>query len=221
MIERASNVEDLRRAFAAGSEKPSPEGGCPEPERLWAAAAGELPVAERRAVISHTAHCAACAEDFRLAAHVVREAPGRAPAAVVREFPVRRWLGGALAAAAVVAVLMVGVQGRFGGGPDPSLYRAGGEQAIHSLLGERPSLARDAVVLRWDGPADARYDVFVQTTGLKAVSAARDLEVNEFRVPSEDLVAFPTGTRLFWRIEATLPDGARLDSPAFEVWIEE
>lgn len=221
MISRTSEDERLRRAFAAGSQRPSPEGGCPEPDRLWAAASGELPVAERRAIVDHTARCAACAEDFRLAAHVAGGVPRVRPAAVVREFPKRRWLTGVLAAAAVMAVMMVGLQGWVVRTTGPDVYRSGEERAIASLLGSEPRLPRDAVVLRWEGPKGARYDVFVQTTRLEEVSQARDLVASEFHVPAEDLASLPAGTRLFWRVEAILSDGSRLPSKAFDLWIEE
>ncbi|NJL29925.1 MAG: hypothetical protein HC897_19520, partial [Thermoanaerobaculia bacterium] len=97
----------------------------------------------------------------------------------------------------------------------------GGEQAIHSLLGAEPAMARDAVVLRWDGPEGARYDVFVQTTGLAMVSEAHELETTEYQVPAEALADLPAGTRLFWRVEAVLADGSRLSSSAFDFQLDE
>ena len=40
---------------------------CPEPDALWAAAAGKLSLEERRTIINHTLHCQDCAEDWRVA----------------------------------------------------------------------------------------------------------------------------------------------------------
>lgn len=44
-----------------------PEGGCPPPERLAAAAASELPAAESESLLAHAAGCAACAAELDLA----------------------------------------------------------------------------------------------------------------------------------------------------------
>lgn len=204
----------LRRAFAAGSEQAA--GDCPTPDLLWAAAAGELPPAERRAVIDHTSRCAACAEDFRLVAEMARQAPAppaAAPGRVIagpwatRE---RRWLIGSLAATLLIGVLMAGLWKSLRG---PEIER-GGEAEIVSLLGAEP-LSRENAVLRWQGPPGALFAVTVTTRDLRLVDEVTDLEVAAYRLPPEKLAGLVPGTALDWRVEALLPDGRRLSSPLF------
>lgn len=209
-----SDDDRLRRAFAAGSERAA--GDCPAPDLLWAAAAGELPPAERRAVIDHTSRCAACAEDFRLVAEMARQAPSAAAPApgrliagpwATRE---RRWLIGSLAATLLIGVLVAGLWRNLRG---PEIER-GGEAEIVSLLGAQP-LFRENAVLRWQGPPGARYAVTVTTRDLRLVDEARDLEQSSHRIPPEKLAGLAPGTPLDWRVEALLPDGRRLSSPLF------
>jgi len=78
-----------RQAFTVPAED-SPAPDCPSPETIWSAVRGELPPQTLREVVEHTARCAACAEDWRLAVEVNRQAeeqeeavPGRLPANVV------------------------------------------------------------------------------------------------------------------------------------------
>lgn len=212
----------LRRAFAAGSERAA--GPCPDADRLWAAASGELPPAERRALIDHTARCAACAEDFRIVAALVRAAPAARPAAPAaqalpfRARPAGRRLLGALAAMLLLGVLIAGLLGRRPAGP-PEVYR-GGEAAIVSLLGEPPALARGDAVLRWKGPQGARFAVTVTTADLRLVASAADLTESSYRLPPEALREVPAGAPLDWRVDALLPDGRQIVSPLFRFRLE-
>lgn len=223
--------DDLRRAFAAGAEWAPAAGAeaCPPAERLWSAAAGELPPEERRAVIDHSSRCAACAEDFRVAAGMVRAA-GAAPASTQPAAsagggvvvagpwlarPQSRWLLSSVAATFFLAAIFAGLFGRFGGEVAPPVYR-GGENDIVSLLGPAAWLPREAATLRWQGPAGARYEITVTTADLEPVAAAGDLVAGSYTLPPAQLAALPAETLLLWRVEAVLPDGRRLASPTFE-----
>jgi len=212
-----SSDERLRRLFQAGGEQPGPENDCPDPERLLAAAARELPPAERRLVVDHTSRCAACAEDFRIAAAMLRAAPaatssGGKLVAFPGGAPGWRSIAGTLAAMLFLGLLVAGLWRHFGSGGE--VYR-GGEEQIVSLLGEDPALRRSAAVLRWQGPAGARYALFVTTAELALVDQAADLETPSYRLPPGKLEGLPAGARLDWRVEALLPDGRRLASPTF------
>ena len=75
MIENAPGIERLRRAFSTYDESPSPadlETEEIDAERIYLAAAGELPEDERRAVIDQVATSAEAAEIWRLAVELQR-----------------------------------------------------------------------------------------------------------------------------------------------------
>jgi hypothetical protein len=206
---------DLRRAFTApAGGAPRPE-DCPPAETLWAAVHGELPVAEIRAVVDHTASCPACAEDWRLAVEVQRQAPGYSPAVSppARE---RRWfrlapLVAPLAVAAVVVLLAVGVP-LFRQGDEP-VFR--GQKPVTSLLHEGQTLPRANCLLRWAGPADATYEVEVRTLAGRQVALARNLTAPFYQVPVDALAGVRSGSRLEWQVTATPATGPPLSPRTF------
>lgn len=235
MIASQGGDAGLRRAFAAGAELASPGEECPDAQTLWAAAAGELPAAERRAIVDHSARCAACAEDFRILTAMAKAAPGvaalgAAPAAAAGAVVVGPW--GALRRhrplfTALAAMLLVGLllayfvprDGRLGPG---EVERGGEESPIHSLLGPgEPALPRAAATLRWQGPAQARYALTVTTADLQVVAEAQDLTAASFTLSPATLAPYPAGTRLRWRVEALLADGKKVASPVFVVVLTE
>jgi hypothetical protein len=228
----ASSDQDdgLRRAFFAGAQRADPEGECPSPEVLWAAAAGELPAEERRALIGHTAGCAACAEDFRVVAAMVRAMPAQAPPAPAAgggvvvagpwtARPGSRWLAGSLAAVFLLAAIFAVVLGRLPFDPPPEIYRGAAEEVV-SLLGPAPKLAAGAASLRWQGPPGARYELTVTTADLRLVAEATDLAEPAYTLPVEQLQPFAAGDRFNWRVVAILPDGRRISSPTFSFELE-
>ncbi len=98
-------ITRLRDAFASLAPTAEARADCPEPERVWRAAAGEVPSAEIRALVDHTAGCPSCAEEWRLARELVPNVQGS-----VANFPVERraprsgwWLAAAAAGLLVVA----------------------------------------------------------------------------------------------------------------------
>lgn len=237
MMAKADPDEALRQAFVAGADvagggTPGDErDDCPSPERLWAAAAEELPVAERRAIVDHTSRCAACAEDFRVVAALVHQSPAYQAAALARKpaFDPIGWLEGFFrklmaptyrpAWAAIALVLVAGVvisyQRRLD--PDePPVYRGAEDAEIVSLLEAAPRLPRQAALLRWKGPEGARFELTITTAELRKVHQALDLEQNTYQVPEEVLTSIPDGSRLLWRVEAVLPDGRRVSSSTFD-----
>jgi hypothetical protein len=199
------DLEALRAAFEA-RETPDAS-GCPDAERLFAAARGGLSAEQRRAVVAHTAACAACAAGWRLA----HELPGSTALRPARRAPA--WL----AAAAVLAAAAAGVI--WLRAPEPPAYREPSSTAVASQTAA--TLPRDRFVLRWTATApDARYAVWVTTEALAAVDAARGLERPEHTVPASALAELPAGAVLRWRVEATRPGGEVVRSPAFSVRLE-
>ncbi len=67
MKPNTANFDRMLEAYAAFDPRVAPSDNCPDRERLWAAAAAELPLTERCELLDHTLECAYCAESWRLA----------------------------------------------------------------------------------------------------------------------------------------------------------
>src|SRR5262249_3596829 len=171
--------DPLERRFRAAL--PETDGtGCPPAEDFWAAASGDLPFERLRSLVDHGAHCAQCAEAWRILGDVRREAVSPTPAAegeaLPPPVPLRPWrppmravvpLGlSALVAAALVVSLRPPP-------PRPAPVERGNGGG--TLRAESPELqpARQAV-LRWSEVPGARtYDVTVLTPDLVVVHQAK------------------------------------------------
>lgn len=217
MIDDANNFARLRAAFQApAGPAPAPE-TCPAPETLWAGVRGELQPQQMRDVLDHTASCASCAEDWRLAAEVEREASRGATAApgkvIVGRFGRFRSLA---AAAAIAAGLLVAVNVYRDSGPREPTYREAGQTDVRSLLPEGQALPRQGAVLRWTPvPGATSYDVQVSTEDLQVVATAQGQTGTEYRIPESGLAGLAPGTNLLWQVDAVFPDGTRRSSPTF------
>ncbi len=220
MSGQRDDVERLRQAFAALAEEPVVERGCPEPERLWDAARGELPPRQLRRIVDHTVSCAACAEAWRLAREL---GGGPEPAAAEAERsspPWWAWPRLPMAAAAAVVVLVAGLQLRQSFGP-PDNFRDPAVEGIRSLVPEGQPLPRRSCVLRWSAAGDgALYNLRVTTEQLAVITEVWRLQVPEHRLAEEDLRQLESGARLLWRVEAVSPDGGRQLSETFVVHLE-
>ncbi len=216
MSENDFDVDRLRQAFASLRESARPGDACPDAERLWSAARGELPAEATRTLLDHTISCGACAESWQLAhelASGLASVPGR---------PARpTWISWSGIAAGLAAALALSAVLRTQQEPqEPARYRDGRTPAIRALTNET-ALPRASCVLRWSTVApDARYDVHVATRDLKTLSAARDLSATEYRVPESALQGLAPGATLLWQVEARLPGGRRVASPTFLVRIQ-
>jgi hypothetical protein len=198
----------LRDAFAGLGETAAPGPDCPAPDRLWAAATGEAPLAERHEIIAHTATCASCASAFRLARGLSEE---KKEASVARPSWARwRPVIAALAAILVLAILVPGLRNK------PGPYRGGQNQEIRSLMNDAV-LPRDQAELRWSpGPPGTRYEVRVLTREGAEVAVESDLEAPRYRIPPSALAGVPAGTILYWQVKALYPDGKSSASKTFE-----
>lgn len=217
MTEDANNFARLRAAFQApAGPAPAPE-TCPAPEMIWEGVRGELPPQQMREVLDHTASCAACAEDWRLAAEIEREASRSATAApgkvIVGRFGRFRSLA---AAAAIAAGLLVAVNVYRDSGPQEPTYRNAEQTDVRSLLPEGTALPRQGAVLRWSPvPGATSYDVQVSTEDLQVVATAQGQTATEYRIPESGLQNLAPGTNLLWQVDAVFPDGTRQSSPTF------
>jgi anti-sigma factor RsiW len=219
MNQDTQELAKLRVAFTApASAAPAPE-ECPSPETLWAAVRGELPPSALREVVDHTARCAACAEDWRLAVEVNRQATAEAETApgklIVGRFGRFRPMvtAAALAAGLLVAV---GIYREAIGPTQAPTYRESQQAQVRSLLPAGQTLPRQGAVLRWTPVAGATsYDVSVSTEDLRQIATAPGQTAAEYRLPPAALAGLPAGTKLLWRVDAVFPDGHRVTSPTF------
>lgn len=208
----------LRAAFTApAQEAPEPH---PEADTIWSAVRGELPPHELREVVEHTAMCASCAEDWRLAAEFERQAVAEtakpAPNVVYGRFRQWRPIAAAVAMAAGI-LIVVGIQtvNRPDGGPEPG-YRNEQRTMLRSLLPEGQALPRQAAVLRWSPvPGASLYNVQATTEDLQVVASQESLTGTEYRLPAAALSSLPAGSQLLWQVEAVFPDGTRQTSETF------
>lgn len=218
MTDRERELEWLREMFVSPARGARSEPGCPEPERLWRAVRGELPPAETRELVDHTAACPACAEDWRLAREI--QSRSGSPIEEPRQAPRRRRIAWGVAAAAVligVAVLVPLWRPRPDGDSPPVVRAPDPGDRIRSLIPDQAALPRSRCTLRWSselGP-EVEYDILVATGGLDVLFSARDLEEPMVQVPVEALVRVPAGGTLLWQVVARLPGGRSVTSSTF------
>jgi hypothetical protein len=209
-------LESLKRSFLA-REGGAPE-GCPEVERIWWAAHGNLPVREIHDLVAHTSGCPACAAAWRLA----RDAQGEEiPAGTAVILP-RWWMTSRRAwlpavAAAVFFVVAVVAYRDFQRGREIPTYRAQEPTAVRSLLTEGAALARGRFVLRWStGPEGASYRLRVMDEDLEPlVDLPLPIDRPEFVVPSDALARVPPGRKILWQVVVIEPGGREAASETF------
>lgn len=192
----------------------APHGECSSPAEIWDAVLGRLSARRARALVDHSVGCGECAQLWRIARDAQASDELRSTSPVPAP-PWRTWLGwGTLAtvsaAAAVTFVLLRPAE--------PSVDRGGTAPAALSARMSSTTLPRDGFRLQWAPAGEgARYRVLVTSTDLTVVDMASALSSPEYQVPASRLASFPAGTTLLWRVEARLPDGKTLSSPATAV----
>lgn len=210
---------------------------------------GSLEGDELRAVEQHLRSCLVCrreVEELReLRGEMQRAAPKPPPGGLERlmdELEVGRGRSGrkrggshptgfrhgrplvaAVMAAMVVAAVGLGLWRPWSPPTPPPGQRTGDEtEVLRSRVDPEVALPRQAFILSWEVQPpwrDARFSVVVTTEDLTPVAEAHGLEETSYRVPTEALAKLPAGVRLFWRVEAVRPDGARRNE-VFQVRVE-
>lgn len=204
-------LESLSRAFAARSQSSTQQ--CPEPQRLFEAASGELDREQRMQILDHVSECAQCAEAWRIAMEI-----GVRPATSVSRTPAGAWKF-ATAASVIVSVGLLAYVGLREGGDTPQYRDATGSTAPVSLSADR--LPRGRFLLQWSpGPAGSTYAVRLSTASLVVLLAREDIGVTELLIPSAVLANVRSGEQLFWQVDARLPDGSRLTSGTYVVTLQ-
>jgi hypothetical protein len=220
MTARPDRIGRLREAFAG---MPWPEvrrDRCPAAEELWDAANGALRPEASRRVVRHVAECAGCAEEWRLAMRGGSGAGERFSTTSTSARLSSRWLAVAAVAASLVLGTVVLIQS-----PTDDLWRPSFRSAerveIRSMTPDARPLPRHDGALEWSsaGPG-ARYDLEVSLESLEPLLTERGLESTRFVLPESVLARVPEGGRIVWRVEAHLPDGGRMISPAFVDTVE-
>jgi hypothetical protein len=222
----ANDLDALRAAIRQDADRTRITDRCPPSETLWSAARGDLPPDALAPLLDHVSTCAACSEAWQLAVEVTRDlgkevesdAPPLAPAR-------RRWLRwSALAAAAAVLAIAAVVLPRYLARPPESsgeVYRTEATPAIRPLLSEGQPAAKDHLLLRWTPAGEgARYAVEIATEDLSVVDRGENLTTNEYLVPERALDRLPSGTRLVWQVQATMPNGRTTRSAAFIISLQ-
>lgn len=210
---------------AAYGELLAREGPCPSGDELAGLAVGALAVAERERLADHVVGCAACAQglcDLMQLHGQAERLRARAPG------PPRSgwsWAPIGVAAALIVAALAVDVAYRptapeAEGLPAPTRAGTGGRIEARAP-GAVP--ARSPVVLRWElvpPTPGAKFDLTVSDERLEALGGAEGLGAAEFAVPAAWLERVPAGSTVLWRVDAILPDGARVRGETFTLRLE-
>jgi len=181
---------------------PIPSPGHLDPHEVASYLSGTSEPVARARIEAHLADCEQCTAELVAVRQLHRGAPRG-----------RRWLGAAAAAAAVIAVVLIGP--RLGSRPaETSPVR--GEDSISAVvsLSPRDGAALVTPVFAWRPVAGATaYRIAITRADGDSVWAAsiRDTTV---RVPDGVLVPAPDG--YFWYVDALLADGRSVAGTAHE-----
>ncbi|HUM13799.1 MAG TPA: hypothetical protein VLT82_22820 [Myxococcaceae bacterium] len=212
-------LEALRAAWAARPPT-APGPGCPPPDAIWEAVAGQRAEDEVRTMLEHSLGCPDCSALWRLARELRSVDEPRAaatfpagPVPLWRARPIR-WFAavGTLAAAAVVALAIL----PRGGTHAPAPVVRGAEEFRLRADPASETLPRAHPVLRWTGAPDgSRYTVVVSKRDLTVLFRKSGLAAAELELPADALADVPAGGEVVWRVEAIAPGGRRISSEAF------
>jgi hypothetical protein len=218
--ERDLADDRLKRAFQGLADGADADCSAEDLDQVRRALAGELPAADRRALIDRLAAEPALADAWRVAAGLQELWPSAPPA------PPRRvvvWPRSWMAAAAALLLIVAGGVTVLQRWPSEGngVFRTSDQYVVESLVPDDAALPRDAFRLRWTpGPAESRYQVRVTTDDLRVLATAPDLAAPQLTVERDRLAEVPPGGRVLWQVEVTLPGGARVASRTFTARVE-
>ena len=210
-------IERLRRAFASTETDRSSDDRAVDPDRIWRAVRGELSAAEIEEMADGASRSPDTAAAWRLAAELSRELDGVRREVVVpidRRRPIR-WAFGLAAAAVVVVGLALPLVRSLAPDPTPT-YRAADRLEIANELAPDQAQPRDVFELRWTPTGEGSlYEIVLTDADLKVLDRASFLEEASYLVAAEALTDLVEGDEVWWKIDATQPDGNRISSPTF------
>lgn len=220
MSEKQFSEERLREVLASVAETAGDGADCPDPNRLWLSGRDELDPDENEQVVMHLAHCTNCGTAWRIARDL---APQPAAASTGRTPRIVRSGWTRLAAAAVLVIAVGGAYYILSprvGDREPA-YRTQESASLQSTLDETVPLPRNDFVLRWTaGPEGTIYDVVVSTETVEILACGAELDEPQYRVPAAALDTVASGSRIFWQVNARLPDGRQMESDTFVVRVD-
>ena len=175
-IRRPLEDDDLQRAFAGLSRDATFGASCPEPDRLWSAARGELAPADVEALTEHVATCGACAEAWRVARDFGGEASPAEAGGQVGPAEAGRytwhWLAAAAAVLAAIAATLyfsssplVAPQPRIAVGPPAT------PPTFLVALDKPPIRVSTRYALTWRGADDGKKFLEALNTALEPYRA--------------------------------------------------
>jgi hypothetical protein len=217
-VNDATELERLRRALRSLEDGARTGPDCPDPARLWDAAALRLTPEERRAVVDHSVGCSVCAEALRLAGEIRAELPVEdVPGGAARVGAWRALPALALAASVVLAAALgIWTLRRADPASQAPEFRDARTTAVRSLVDPDAPLPRESFTLRWsDAAPGSRYAVRVSTEALDELDTASELAEASYQVPEAALRGVRSGARVLWQVHVTLPDGRRFESETF------
>jgi hypothetical protein len=145
----------------------------------------------------------------------LREAGLKAPAAPARERRILLIVGAVAVGIFLLAVFLPMMLRRPGSAPGDEIRDTTGV-TIQSLLDETAVMPRDAVLLRWSrAPGGSRYAVELTDENLEVLHRVEGLDRSWYEVPPDALATRPSSGTVYWRVEATLPDGTEVSSNVF------
>jgi hypothetical protein len=207
MSEPGRDDARLRDAFKSG-ENPPRSAGCPDDELVWNAASGEADAETLGRVLDHVAVCSACSESWRMARAIDDESG--------KQRRSRVWMVAAIAAGVLLTMFVLPSILERGGIDSGDEFRVPGGVLLESTLDETTALSRDRAMLGWrGGPEGTVYTVEVVGADLEVLVRSGEQIESEFLIPAEALSGIPAGEKLYWRVEALLPDSTRVVSPVF------
>lgn len=231
-LRKSRDRERLADALAAVQWEEMDFAGCPDPEQIWRAGAGELPPAELASVADHASNCAVCAHDLRAARQVAEEVGELAtPEPVWRRFwawvkrsdssrpSLLRPVMAMVFTCAVGAAFVLGT--RDSGRPTAdSSVRAVSASPVTPLVADRAVIDREDFALAWHYEGEASFDVQVTTQSLVEVAFVEGLSEPAASFDKLQFADFEPGTALFWRVIVHPAEGEQFSSHAFRVVLE-
>jgi len=206
----------LRAAFSETSSVAF-DGPEADADRIWSAVRGELSPKEVEALVDLAGRSPETAAAWRVAVGLSRELDESHDSSVVRidrRRPIR-WAIGLAAAAAILIGVAVPLYNSFAPSSAP-VMRAAEELGIESELGSVQVLPRGDFVLRWTSPEEGSvFELVVTDSELRILHQAAYLETPNHRVPETALTGLAEEDEVWWKIDATRPDGSRVSSPTF------
>lgn len=174
----------------------------PSEEEVAAYLSGGLSAEEREALQAHLAECRDCRLQVTTAKRLLR-AHSRGP---------RRLMGGALAAAALLAVVVLLPRDRAR--PDRERERDGEPGAVSRLEAVAPpeasTIRRDQLVFTWRSqPGDPLYRITITTSNGEAVWTR---DTGDTTAAPPDSLRLTSGARYFWYVDALDAAGLSITS---------